>query len=127
MANRIINIPLSYSRIFNTPLDKDCCFEDLSALQVYLNSGFGTSYAVESDGLTPDDNKLNEIINKIKSIKTTKELLNVHKEIIRMNYSIKNIIKQILVFNNNDSLNELLNSNITDEFLLFGLIKILNE
>ena len=74
-----------------------------------------------------DDNKLNEIINKIKSIKTTKELLNVHKEIIRMNYSIKNIIKQILVFNNNDSLNELLNSNITDEFLLFGLIKILNE
>ena len=44
-----------------------------------------------------------------------------------MNYSIKNIIKQILVFNNNDSLNELLNSNITDEFLLFGLIKILNE
>lgn len=74
-----------------------------------------------------DDNKLNEIINKIKSIKTAKELLNVHKEIIRMNYSIKNIIKQILVFNNNDSLNELLNSNITDEFLLFGLIKILNE
>ena len=60
MANRIINIPLSYSRIFNTPLDKDCCFEDLSALQVYLNSGFGTSYAVESDGLTPDDNKLDD-------------------------------------------------------------------
>lgn len=64
MANRIINIPLSYSRIFNAPLDKDCCFEDLSALQNYLNSGFGTKYAVESDGSTPDDNKLNDNKNR---------------------------------------------------------------
>lgn len=85
-------------------------------------------YFYDMEGLMNDE-QLKEFITNIQNIKTNKDMINFYYEFKRTNFSIKNIIKQ-LIFNNyfedkNDKLNYFLSNELNDEFVIFGLINLL--
>lgn len=82
----------------------------------------------DMEGLMKEE-ELMKFIKDCKEIKTTNDILNLYDEIKRTNYSVKNIIKQLLMKHteNEHKMTKLLNNEITDEFALFGLIDLMRQ
>lgn len=81
----------------------------------------------DMEGLMNEE-QLNKFLFDIKNIKNNKDMINFYYEFRRTNFSIKNIIKQI-IFNNlfedkNENLNFLLSNELNDDFVIFGLINL---
>lgn len=88
----------------------------------------GKEVFYEMEGLMPED-EIEKFIKDAKNIKTNIDMIKLNDEIKRTNYSIKNIIKQILMKDKSKEkeMNKLLNTEIDDNFTLFGLIDILRK
>ena len=76
-----------------------------------------------------DEETLDKFINDSKNIKTKDDMIRLNDEIKRTNYSIKNIIKQILMKDKTKEteLKKLLNDEIDNDFVLIGLINELRK
>lgn len=81
----------------------------------------------DMEGLMNEE-QLNIFITNIQNLKTNKDIVKFYYEFKRTNFSIKNIIKQIIfknIFvNKNNELNKLLSNEINDDFVIFGLINL---
>lgn len=94
----------------------------------YSSKQKNKQFFYDMEGLMNDKELDNFIIN-IQNIKTNKDMINFYNEFKRTNFSIKNIIKQLLFnyeFNDNEikKLNYLLSNEINDKFVIFGLINL---
>lgn len=75
--------------------------------------------------------KLKEFINSIKNIKTNKDIIEVNDKFIRTNYSIKVVIKQIIMDNiipdKIDKLNKILDNEKDDKIIIYDLISVIKN
>ena len=87
------------------------------------------AFEVSSMGIRVDEETLDKFINDSKNIKTKDDMIRLNDEIKRTNYSIKNIIKQILMKDKTKEteLKKLLNDEIDNDFVLIGLINELRK
>lgn len=138
-----IHLSKIYEKEFKEEVDKDIidnifmmCNGDLrkgiNMLQNFkysMNSKkSGKEVFYEMEGLMNEE-ELKKFINDCKNIKDVKSMIKLNDEIKRTNYSIKNIIKQILINDKSKEkeMNKLLNNEIDDNFTLFGLIDLLRK
>ena len=94
----------------------------------YSNNCCDKEVFYQMEGLM-DEETLDKFINDSKNIKTKDDMIRLNDEIKRTNYSIKNIIKQILMKDKTKEteLKKLLNDEIDNDFVLIGLINELRK
>lgn len=82
----------------------------------------------DMEGLMKEE-ELMKFVKDCKNVKTNVDMIELYEETKRTNYSIKNIIKQLLMKDKKyeKEMMKLLNVEVDDEFALFGLIDLMRQ